>query len=119
MSRKNRKRLKQLINKKQQIQSIASEPANIASTPVTVTPIHQPIMATTENQPIANEPNRIADESEESSLHPLQKRELKRTLASVVIIALLLVGTIILDSKSPFLTDFGSTLYRVLRLANG
>lgn len=113
MSKKNKKNLQKLLEKKRALQEIS---ASATVVPSKAKPVVRP---TTFNAPsfTSHLPQeaitQMAVEPELASQIPTHhSKEIIRTLISVLIIAILMTGAIITDRKSPDFTNFGNWLYR-------
>jgi len=105
MAKKNKKNIQKLLAKKRQIQQLGSKsvlpelPNHLTSEP---TPTALPVTKTT---PILLGEN-------------THLKELKRTIISILVIALLLAAVVIFDQNNNLLDQFGNQLYNGLRLNN-
>ncbi|HUD20589.1 MAG TPA: hypothetical protein VMQ44_00780 [Candidatus Saccharimonadales bacterium] len=105
MSKKNKKNLQKLLEKKRALQEISSHPT--AVTKPAILPSFRPA-------PTSPTPH-ISIEAEvepAASIPSHHSKEIIRTLVSVFIIAVLMTGTIIVDKKTAHFTSFGNWLYR-------
>lgn len=106
MSKKNKRKLQQLIAKKQQISQI--------NTGVVVTfnenPVTDVVMHSKPTESF------VSSAHQNEAITSSRASELKRTAVSIVIIIILLAGAVIFDHKAPYFNNFGAWLYRALRL---
>ena len=102
MAKKKKQNLQKLIAKKQQLQQVAQGTVVAFSENSKVETYQKPetaIVETTTYQPKAT-----------------RDRALRKTAASIVVIAVLLVAAVIFDKKSHYLNQFGDWIYSALRL---
>lgn len=101
MAKKSKKNLQKLLRKKQQLQQLGSS-------------------ARFEALPEEKELTALPKESKEAPqlAAPSHYREIKSTVVSVIIIALILVGLVLFDQRSNQISQFGEWLYSALRLTN-
>ena len=113
MSKKNKKNLQQLLEKRRALQQIGSvstispkknEPVS------TVRKIIAPVQTTTT---VDSTVEALVEQPKVPNHH---SREIFRTLVSVLIITIVLIGAIILDKRSDVFTTFGNWLYSSLKL---
>jgi hypothetical protein len=106
MARKNKRNIKALIAKRQQLQSLENRnPVSIPGAPKLGTAAVVPPV-------LANEPAR------NNKALPAYKpgREIWRTVISTGIVTLILIAVIVADSRVSFLEAAGDALYRFFRL---
>ncbi len=109
MAKKHKKNIQELLKKKQLLQNVGqTQPSTITAsfstptvTPVTANP--NPTIAPLKNQPADTVPTTTG-------------REIRWTVISLIFILALLGGIIILDRKTPFLSELGNWLYLKLQL---
>lgn len=107
MAKKNKKNIKQLIAKKQQLHALEQG--------YTVTIPEAGQLITTPQK--AELPPAAATHPEQKALADYRPgKEIWRTVITVAIITVLLVGLILADSRYHFLDGFGDRLYNLLRL---
>lgn len=100
MSKKNKKNLQKMIEKRRALQSI--------ETKTTSKPAHHPELKKDERPTHHEQP--------ETKQHSHHSKEIIRTLASVAIIVVVLIGAFIANKETHYLSDFGNWLYKALRL---
>lgn len=108
MAKKNKKNLKQLLAKKQQLQNLekqAGNPQISSNLPKTAlpSPVTRPALTSAEN-------------TEKALPAYAPGREIWRTLISTAVIGVILAGIVIANNQQHFLNRFGDQLYQALNL---
>lgn len=102
MAKKKKQNLQKLIAKKQQLQQVSQGTMVSFNENSRIDTFQKPevaVIQTTTQQPKAT-----------------RDRALRKTAASIIVIALLLVAAVIFDKKSPYLNQFGDWIYAALKL---
>jgi len=107
MSKKNKKNLQKLLEKKRALQEISTQ---------RVEPTKPSILSTfrSTSSPSAVHPAVVTETEPVAAIPTHHSKEIIRTLISVLIIVLLMTGAIIVDKKTSKFTNFGNWLYRTL-----
>lgn len=110
MAKKHKKNIQELLKKKQLLQNIGqlNEPQPIGNTPAVVSK-SPPI---TSAVPLTPAPGKSVSIETATTTG----REIRWTVISLIFILALLGGVIILDRKTPFLSELGNWLYLKLQL---
>jgi len=110
MAKKHKKNIQELLKKKQLLQNVNQAVNSMELTkPVTTT---TPISTKTNSAP----PAITSVQAEITTTASQTGREIRWTVISLILILTLLGGVIILDQKTPFLSEFGNWLYLKLQL---
>ena len=102
MSKKKKQNLQKLIAKKQQLQQVSQGSVLSFNESSQVETLQKPEVSI--SQKTFSQPRATRD------------RALRKTAASIIVIALLLVAAVIFDKKSPYLNQFGDWIYAALKL---
>lgn len=105
MAKKNKKNIQKLLAKKRQIQQLSSK-----------APAPELVDHSTKEPAIAALP--VEKVSPALLTENTHIKELKRTVVSIIIIALILTAIVIFDKNNNLLDQFGNQLYNSLRLNN-
>lgn len=110
MAKKRKKNIQELLKKKQLLQNVGqlNESQAIGSSPAVA---HVPPTITSP-APLAPNP----DQPVSTDTATTTGREIRWTVISLIFILALLGGVIILDRKTPFLSELGNWLYLKLQL---
>lgn len=104
MAKKNKRNIQALIAKRAALQSLNQKPlVAIPGAPKSPPRLE---LAASEAAPVAALP----------AYKP--GREIWHTLLATAVIAVVLTALIVIDRRSPYLTEFGDTIYRALELGN-